>query len=78
MERYIELTSNLVQMIILTWFVSKFFGYKYNRGFNLIGFIVVCLVAFIEISFINSIMIYDGLVSIIVVAIKTFNYYFQR
>ena len=63
MINYIELISNLLQMFILTWFISDFFGYKYSRKKSISGFITVWILTFLEISFINSIIVYDGFLS---------------
>lgn len=58
-----ELTQNLVQTFVMTAFLSAFFGCKYEGAKRNIGFICVWLVVFAEISFINKIVLYDGLLS---------------
>ena len=63
MINYIELISNLVQMLILIWFISDYFGYKRSRKKSVLGFIFVWMLTFFEISFINSIIVYDGFLS---------------
>ena len=73
MGTYVESLSSLLQTFILTWFISKFFGYKYGRKTSIVGFVLALLIIFAEISFINLIIIYDGLLSGI--AIITFVIY---
>ena len=64
---YIELISNLIQMFILSWFISKFFGCKYDGTIKKISFLIVWLITFFEISFINSIIVYDGFLSLLLI-----------
>ncbi len=61
MGTYVELLSNLLQMFILAWFITKFFGCKYCGAAKIVAFLFVWFATFIEISFINSITVYDGL-----------------
>lgn len=65
---YIELGSNLLQTFILTWFISNFFGYKYTGFLRRFGFAVAWLIVFLEISYLNSIIAYEGLLAGIFVA----------
>lgn len=58
-----ELTQNLVQTFVMTAFLSAFFGCKYEGAKRNIGFICAWLIVFAEISFINKIVLYDGLLS---------------
>jgi len=67
MGTYVELLSNLLQTFILTWYISKFFGYKHDGVLRKIGFFSAWIIIFLEISFINSIIVYDGLLSGIII-----------
>lgn len=68
MQTVIELTSNLIQTFIWTWFISKFFGSKFTGIIKYTGFIITWLLIFAELSWINYIVIYDGMLDIIMVA----------
>ena len=67
MGTIMELSVNLVQTLILTWFISSFFGYKKEGVVRVIGFVGVWILAFVETSFINAIVVYDGFLSGIVI-----------
>ena len=60
---FIELLSNLVQTFILAWFISNFFGYKYEGIKRKIGFAFVWIITFAELTFVNSIIVYEGMVA---------------
>lgn len=57
----IELVVNIVQMFIWTWFITAFFGYK--KSSYKIGFFVTWIVITSEITFINRIIPYDGILT---------------
>ncbi len=59
----VELASNLLQMIIWTWFMTSFFGGKCGGITQRLGAVAVTLVTFAEISVINHIALYDGILS---------------
>lgn len=63
MGMYIELFSNLIQAFTITWFLSSFFGFKRENKLNAIPFIFVWLLVFAEISFLNAIVLYDGILA---------------
>ena len=68
-----ELSANIVQMFLWVWFVTKYFGFKDNKKTNIIGFVLTWFICFCEITFINTIIVYDGMISgIIVVTIVLF------
>ena len=67
MGTYVELLSNLLQTFILLWFISKFFGWKSSVVAKKIVFISFWLITFIEVVFINSIIIYEGVLAVIVI-----------
>lgn len=67
MNIVVELTANLLQMFIWTWFMTSFFGGKYSGFIHKLGIISVSLITFLEISFINHIVVYDGILSGIMV-----------
>lgn len=68
MDKVFELISNFVQMFILSWFVTGFFGCKYKEKASYIcGMLGAAIVAFIEISIINYIVEYDGIFSLSIV-----------
>lgn len=67
MGTYVELLSNLLQTFILLWFISKFFGWKSSVTAKKIVFISFWLITFIEVVFINSIIIYEGVLALIVI-----------
>ena len=60
---YIELISNLIQTITITWFITNFFGFKRENKLNTIPFILVWLLVFVEISFMNAIILYEGILA---------------
>ena len=62
---YIELFSNLIQTFTLTWFISSFFGYKYFGIIKYLGVFIIWFAEFIAISYMNLIIVYEGLLSII-------------
>lgn len=63
MGRAFELFANFVQIFIWTWFMTKFFGFKKSGRSGIFGFVITWLLTFFEISFINNIVVYDGLLS---------------
>ncbi len=65
MKQIIELSATIVQMFIWVWFIRKFFTPKFSgtdRIFALITVAIVCA----EVSFMNKIMVYEGLLSVII------------
>lgn len=58
-----ETAASLAQMFIWTRFITAFFGYKYGRVKGRIGFAAVWLTVFAEITFINNLVLYDGLIT---------------
>ena len=62
-----ELAASAVQTFLLSWFITNFFGLKYNKFISLIGFITVWIPLFLEISFINRIVVYDSFLSGLIV-----------
>lgn len=60
-----ELISNLIQICLMTWFISEFCGYKYNGGAKTVGFAVMLIFDFIFISAVDYFTDYDGLLSAI-------------
>ena len=68
-----ELSANVVQMFLWVWFVTKYFGFKDNKKTNILGFVLIWFICFCEITFINTIIVYDGMISgIIIVTIVAF------
>lgn len=63
----VELVSNFVQIFILMYFITKSFGFKRNDAISKTGFVLVTLLAFLQLSFINYIVIFDGFLSGIVI-----------
>lgn len=63
MGKAFELFANLVQMFIWTWFLTEFFGRKKSGHSGKWGFVLTWLITFFEISFINNIVVYDGLLT---------------
>ena len=61
-----ELFINFVQMFVWTWFMTSFFGFKRNNQSSKIAFVIMWVVAFFEISYINHIVVYDGFLTGIV------------
>ena len=64
-----ELTSNLVQSFIFTWFISSFFGYKLSGMIKNWGFLITSIIIFFTISYLNSIIPYDGILACIYILI---------
>lgn len=60
MDKFIELSANLIQMFIWTWFMTAFFGFKRSGFASKVGFLLMWMAAFLEISYINHIIDYDG------------------
>lgn len=67
MGTFFELLANATQVFILTWFLTKAFGFKNNNNISRIGFIIMWITVFVEISFINHIVVYDGFLSGIII-----------
>ncbi|MGM9551377.1 MAG: sensor histidine kinase [Clostridia bacterium] len=63
MEQVVELAANFLQTLIWTWFITSFFGRKRDGIVGNLSFIGVTLIAFFVISYINMIVVYDGLLS---------------
>ena len=60
-------------MFLWVWFVTKYFGFKDNKKTNILGFVLIWFICFCEITFINTIIVYDGMISgIIIVSIVAF------
>lgn len=67
MEEIVELSATLIQIFVLTWFVSKFFGSKYGGARAKIGFLCCYGAVIAETVFINKIVVYDSFYAGIVV-----------
>ena len=65
MGTYVELFSNLLQTFILTWFISNFFGYKYEGLIKGIGFLSAWIITFAELTLVNRLIVYEGMVAAI-------------
>lgn len=63
MGNLIELAASFVQMFLWTWFITKTFGFKNENYISKIGFVVIWMTGFLEIAFINKIVVYDGFLS---------------
>lgn len=68
MGNMIELVSNFAQSLILTWFISEFFGCKFSGFKKYAGYAINTLIIFVETSFINKFVVYDGFFAAIVIA----------
>ena len=62
-----ELSANIAQMFLWVWFLTKYFGFKNNKKTNIIGFVLTWFICFCEITFINTIIVYDGMISGIII-----------
>ena len=62
-----ELSANIAQMFLWVWFLTKYFGFKDNKKTNIIGFILTWFICFCEITFVNTIIVYDGMISGIII-----------
>ncbi len=58
-----ELTSNLLQVFIYTWFVTGLFGFKEKNIKSILMFVLTVIIGFSILSFINEAVLYDGLLS---------------
>lgn len=67
MDVFIELLSNLIQIFIYTYFITSSFGFKRQEMISKIGFAFAWFLAFVELSLINHLVVYDGFLSIIVI-----------
>lgn len=65
MRMITEYAANFVQFFIWTWFVSEYCGYKFKGAKKLLGFLGVFILGFLEISFINTVVVYDGFLTLI-------------
>lgn len=65
MDKTLELCANAVQTFLCIWFVTEFFGLKKKN--KKMGFFVAWLLVFLEISFINSIIVYDGFLTLLLI-----------
>lgn len=63
MGNLIELAASFIQMFLWTWFITKTFGFQNDNNISKIGFVVMWMTAFAEISLINKIVVYDGFLS---------------
>lgn len=54
-------------MFLWVWFLTKYFGFKDNKKTNIIGFVLTWFICFCEITFINTIIVYDGMISGIII-----------
>ena len=71
-----ELSANIAQMFRWVWFLTKYFGFKDNKKTNIIGFILTWFICFCEITFVNTIIVYDGMISgIIIITIVIFAHF---
>ena len=74
-----ELLANLIQTFLWVWFSTKYFEFNKNKRTNAIGFIVTWLLCFLEITYINSIIVYDGIISgISVVTIVIYAHFYLK
>jgi len=64
---FIELVSNFIQIFIWTHFIVKSLGFKHSGYRTQIVYILISLLAFFELSFINYIVVFDGFLSGIVI-----------
>lgn len=60
MGNLIELAASFIQMFLWTWFITETFGFKKDNNISKIGFVLMWITAFVEISIINKIVVYDG------------------
>lgn len=68
-EQIVELVANFLQTLIWAWFITSFFGCKHDGVIRNSGFIGVTLLAFFVISYINTLVVYDGLLSGILIVV---------
>lgn len=64
-----ELAVNLVETFMILWFLSKFLGCRYEPPKRNVGFLIFWAVYFLELSFINYIIPFEGLLGFIPVII---------
>lgn len=67
MGTFIELSSNFIQIFVLTLFITKSFGFKHQGNFSKAGFVSAWFLTFAELSLINHIAVYDGFLSVVVI-----------
>lgn len=67
MDSVVELVSNLIQSVILTMFISGFFGCKFSGFKKYFGYVLNTSIIFVLTSFINKIVVYDGFFAAIVI-----------
>ena len=66
METTFEIAASLLQILIWTWFITSFLGFKREKKIYKLGFIVMWGVAFFQIYFINKIVLYDGFFTVLI------------
>lgn len=73
MSTAFEIVASLLQILIWTWFITSFLGLKSEKIIYKIGFILMWGIAFVQIYFINQIVLYDGFFTVLI-AITYFIY----
>ncbi len=64
-EIFYELTATVLQNFLITWFISKYCGYKYEGIKRYIGFFFMWAADCIIVTVINKYVAYDGILSFI-------------
>lgn len=67
MDNVVELVSNLIQSVILTMFISGFFGCRFEGFKKYFGYVLNTSIIFVLTLFINKFVVYDGFFALIVV-----------
>ena len=62
-----EHLASLIQIFLWIWFIAEYFGNKSKKFVFKVGFLATWIICFFEISYINKIIVYDGLLSGIIV-----------
>lgn len=64
-----ELSINLIETFMVIWFMSEFLGYRLEKPKRQIGFGIAWLVNFLELSYLNYLMPFEGLLAFIQILI---------
>lgn len=69
MKIAVELIANFLQKFLEIWFITKFCGHKYSGAKKYVSFCAAWLINVIVISVVNILVPYDGVLSLLCVAV---------
>jgi len=60
-----ELSINLIETFLTTWFYTTYLGSKYKNKMKYISFLIMFILGFAEVSIINKIMVFESIATFI-------------